>query len=44
MTRKRGEYSIEHLREAFEDSKTVRGCSGPAIFGAHPTGSKLLMI
>ena len=25
MTRKRGEYTIEHVREAFEDSKTVRG-------------------
>ncbi len=25
ITRKRGEYTIEHVREAFEDSKTVRG-------------------
>ncbi len=25
MTRERGEYTIEHVREAFEDSKTVRG-------------------
>jgi len=25
MTRKRGEYTIEHVREAFEDSRTVRG-------------------
>ena len=25
MTRKRGEYAIEDVREAFEDSKTVRG-------------------
>ncbi len=25
MTRKRGEYTIEHVREAFEESKTVRG-------------------
>ena len=25
MTRKRGEYTIEHVRETFEDSKTIRG-------------------
>ncbi len=25
MTRKRGEYTIEDVQEAFEDSKTVRG-------------------
>ena len=25
MTRERGEYAIEDVREAFEDSKTVRG-------------------
>ncbi|MCH7565235.1 MAG: hypothetical protein IH968_15595 [Gemmatimonadetes bacterium] len=25
ITRKRGEYTIEHVREAFEDSKNVRG-------------------
>ena len=25
MTRKRGDYTIEHVREAFEDSKAVRG-------------------
>ncbi len=28
MTRKRGEYTLEHVREAFEDSKTVRGIGG----------------